>query len=303
MLQSLTYRWNHYTNRVSYVLRGLASFVALSSRKNDHPSVALVMVGRNDDYMPDFAQRLHATITWNVRHLADEIIFVEWNPPADRELLAVNLTREFACLRAYVVPPTTHQAICQNAHLPLLEYHAKNVGIRRARSPWIIATNADVALGISAIRKIRRMPLDKDVAWTAQRIDIPWTERSSGPIGLKQFMFYRRISPYDKLGTGDFLMASRDLWERAGGYDESLTKHRIGCDIRGTAQLLAHGATIRRVGSVLHLAHPTSCSEGVKPHHGEHASLEGVPYQNGSAWGLGGFKEIPIGERIWQLES
>ncbi len=32
-----------------------------------------------------------------------------------------------------------------------MEYHAKNVGIRRAKSDWIIATNADVAIGLDTI--------------------------------------------------------------------------------------------------------------------------------------------------------
>jgi hypothetical protein len=181
----------------------------------------------------------------------------------------------------------------------LLEYHAKNVGIRRATEPWVIATNADIAFGSDLIRTLSESPLNDEVAWTAQRIDIQWS--ATRPIGFFDCVKYHRIAPYVRLGTGDFVLASRKLWERIGGYDESLVKHRIGCDLRGTAQMLAHGAVIQRAGSILHLAHPTSCSVSIQPHHGEAATLEGVPYTNPSTWGLMDFHQTQIGDRIWQI--
>ena len=80
-----------------------------------------MLVGRNDDYMSDFVHRLRATIAWNAKYLVDEVVFVEWNPPADRELLSFELTRRFEFLRAYVVPPAVHLAVCENKNIPLLE--------------------------------------------------------------------------------------------------------------------------------------------------------------------------------------
>ena len=302
MLKGITYRLDQLQQRATYAIRNGSHFVRIRKQFNGYrPSVAAIVVGRNDDYMPDFSQRLHATIAWNIRYLVDDVVFVEWNPPADRELLALSLTKHFDCLRAYVVSPEIHQALCQNRHLPLLEYHAKNVGIRRARSPWIVATNADVALGADTIHTLRHSLLSTDVAWTAQRVDIPWNEWRR-QIGLLDCLRYRRIIPYGRLGTGDFLLASRSLWERAGGYDESLVKHRIGSDTRGAAQMLAHGASIQKAGIVLHLAHPSSCTEQVQPHHGEWASLGELPYQNRADWGLGGCREAQIAERVWMLD-
>jgi hypothetical protein len=111
------------------------------------------------------------------------------------------------------------------------------------------------------------------------------------------------VNPYEKLGTGEFCLASRELWHRARGFDEQMARHRIGCDVRGTAQMVALGGSIKRVGTVLHLAHPTSCTESVQPHHGEMATPEGVPYHNTEDWGLGNFKEVEIAERVWQLRQ
>jgi hypothetical protein len=297
------YRLGVWQQRSTFALRGLSGYLRLHLNHGaSRPTLAAVMVGRNDDYMSDFAARLCATLEWNFRYLISEVVFVEWNPPADRKLLGPELTRRFENVRVYVVPSEIHDRICENSHVKLLEYHAKNVGIRRARSPWIMATNADAALGLDTISKIIKTKLDAKVAWTAERVDIAWREDAQVELGLLDSLRYRRMIPYHQLGTGEFILASKSLWERTGGYDERMVRHRIGCDVRGTAQMLARGASIQKVGSVLHLAHPTSCTEQIQPHHGEMAPLEGLPYDNGPNWGLGECAEVSLGERIWQLE-
>ena len=297
------YRLDQLRKRTAYAAHAATDFVALRREQNGHkPLVAAVVVGRNDDYMSDFRERLEATLEWNIRHLVDEAIFVEWNPPPDRPLLGPVLAARFSNLRAYVVPPEIHLAICENKNIPLLEYHAKNVGIRRAKAPWIISTNADAAFGLDSVRAILNSELSPQVAWTTQRADINWREGRQSAFKLSDAMSYKRVSRYHPLGTGEFCLASRDLWHNIGGYDELMVRHRVGCDVRGTAQMLAHGAEIRKAGLVLHLAHPTSCSEGMQPHHGEAATIEGVPYHNPDDWGLGNRREVQLEERVWRLE-
>ena len=299
----IKYRFNQACARTAYALGGASNYARLRFRANgSRPRIAAVMVGRNDDYMSDFRERLEATVAWNTQYLVDEVVFVEWNPPPDRELLSLELTKKFPSLRAFVVPPEIHRQTCANANIKLLEYHAKNVGIRRALSPWVLVTNADAAVGFDAIGKIVTNGLEPDVIWTAQRIDIPWKEDKQRQIGLLNSLRYRRLNPYDPLGTGEFCLASRELWHRARGYDELMVRHRIGCDVRGTAQMVTQGGKIRHVGTVLHLTHPTSCTENRQPHHGEMATPEGVPYNNPDDWGLGSLREVEISERVWRLE-
>lgn len=260
-----------------------------------------MVVGRNDDYMPDFSARLRATIAWNLAHGITEVVFVEWNPPEQRELLAPAVAEEFSAARCYVVSRQVHERLCRNSNLALLEYHAKNVGVRRAGREWILATNADVVLAPDTVRSLARRSLGRDVAWTAQRVDIRWPEGRVRPVAGRDCLAYKRINPYQSYGTGDFLLAHRTLWHRVRGYDESLVRHRYNCDVRGVAQMLEHGAEARRAGSVLHLEHPTSCTEGVRPHHGEHAGLDGLPYRNTAEWGLGGYEDVPVTDRVWSI--
>lgn len=302
-IRGVVYRLGELRKRTNFAARSAANFARLRVEKNGtRPSVTAVVVGRNDDYMPDFRQRLEATIEWNARHLADEFIFVEWNPPPERPLLSEGLAKRFPFLRGYVVAPEIHKEISENSRVPLLEFHAKNTGIRRARTDWIVATNADAAFGLDTVRAILHTPLSEDEVWTTERFDIPWREGRETSIGLFDCLRYRRPIPYDPLGTGEFAFASRRMWERVRGYDESLTRYRIGVDKRGIAQMIEHGARTRKAGTVLHLAHPSSCTEGVRPHHGEWATLEGLPYTNSENWGLADRAETEIAERVWLIK-
>ncbi len=305
-IRGALYRLGQLEKHTTYALRGIKDFTKLRMYNGTRrPSIAAVVVGRNDDYMPDFEQRLHAAIEWNGQCLVDEVIFIEWNPPPERELLATKLNKRFGFVRTYVVPSQIHQAICQNPRVPLLEFTAKNVGIRRAQAPWIVVTNADAAFGTDTVRTILRGPLLTDEVWTAQRVDIPWREGRSGEIGVLDHLRYRRKVPYDPLGTGEFAFASRQMWERIRGYDESLTRGRLGNDSRGTAQMRFYGAKVRRAGTVLHMTHPTSCTENpgqVQQHHGETATAERLPYHNADDWGLGNCREVQLAERVWRLE-
>ena len=299
----LTHSIRYHLSRSRYAISGTVTYSKLLlMERGNSPSVSLVMVGRNDNYMPDFERRVRIAIEWNLRHLVDEVIFIEWNPPAARPWLSIELAREFSGVKAYVVPAWIHEEIAENPSLPLMEYHAKNVGIRRAKMEWVIAGNADVAIGPDAIIAVRKCAIKKGEAYTAERMDIDWGEGRRKRIGWQDCVKYKRQIEWTRYGTGDFLMARHKDWEKARGYDESLVRHRIGCDRRGAAQLEAHGLFLQRLGRILHMAHPTSCTEGVRPHHGELATIEGVPYQNDAMWGLGDCREEAVSDRVWQLE-
>lgn len=308
MIRGLTYRTNQLRIRCGYAWRSGSHWLASSLVRRhvpEQPQVSAVITGRNDDYQADFRQRLHSTTKWNLQHSVDEVIFVEWNPPANKDLLSIELAHQFPEVRCFVVPTEVHNNICENTNLALMEYHAKNVGIRRAAGTWVIAMNADVALAPDAVRQINRIRQSNVIrssAWTATRYDIPWDEHREKPFGFSDCLRYRRALPYHRHGTGDFLMATKAAWAKSGGYDESMTRHRIGCDIRGAAQLESFGVDLKRIGNVMHLAHAGSASEGTGVHQGVRATTDGLPYTNPANWGLSDCRETSIAERVWRLE-
>src|SRR5215470_6494606 len=115
------YRLGQLQQRAGFAARGIGNYAKLKMRNGSpRPPLAAVTVGRNDDYMPDFRERLLATVAWNTKYLVSEFVFIEWNPPPDRELLSIELAKKFDCVRAYVVPAEIHQRVCQNRNINLL---------------------------------------------------------------------------------------------------------------------------------------------------------------------------------------
>lgn len=268
------------------------------------PEITIVLIGRSDYYHGENRSRLEATLSWNLRHIDGEVIYVEWNRLPEQRSDAGWLVKRFPNLRVYVVPPEIHESLSTNPDIPVMEYFAKNVGIRRARTPWICVMNPDVVLGPETTNRLHR--LQKEYLYGTNRTEFKWGGRrlSLRTLANHKLHRYTLIMNKEHNYIGDFLLAHRDAWHKARGYDESLTDRRSGCDRRGLAQLYHLGVKPRYIGSHFHLDHPESIVYGVKPHHGESFDIYGnLPYHNGPQWGLADTQEIQTQERVCLLKK
>jgi len=268
------------------------------------PDITIIVVGRNDDYQGDFKARLETTLSWNLRHIKGEAIYVEWNPLPGRPSDAEWLVERFPNLRVYIVPPEIHESCCTNPDIPVMEYFAKNVGIRRAKTSWICVMNADVALGPDIVNRLHC--LKKEYLFGTNRTDLRWNnqELSYRMLVNRKRHIYTLIMNKDHTYIGDFLLAHRDVWHQARGYDELLTDRRSGCDRRGLAQMYQMGIKPCYLGTHFHLDHPEAMKYGWDKHHGgifDHC--ENLPYQNSTEWGLADTREIWIKDRVWLLKK
>src|SRR5690242_11351100 len=114
------------------------------------PYLSVVATARNDDHGGNLLHRMQifvdAWISQAKRHvLSSELILVEWNPPRERKTLAEALRWPAdmgPCeVRIVEVPPELHARYRHATALPLYQMIAKNVGIRRARGEFVLATN------------------------------------------------------------------------------------------------------------------------------------------------------------------
>jgi len=130
------------------------------------PYLSLVVASRNDDHGGNPLGRMQIFLSgWleqaRRHNLPSELIVVEWNPPPDRPRLrdVLQWPDNFGpCeVRFIEVPPELHARYEHAGALPLYQMIAKNVGIRRARGQFILATNIDILLS------------DELVAWIASR--------------------------------------------------------------------------------------------------------------------------------------
>ncbi len=125
-----------------------------SATTNDlRPYLSVVATARNDDHGGNLLGRMQifvdALIEQAKRHeLSMELILVEWNPPAERPSLAEALRwpadRGPCAVRVIEVPERVHRRYRHAEALPLYQMIAKNVGIRRSRGQYVLATNIDI---------------------------------------------------------------------------------------------------------------------------------------------------------------
>ena len=108
--------------------------------------------------------------------LAAELILVEWNPPPDRPPLeeALEWPADFgpATVRIVTVPPDVHARFPHATALPLFQMIGKNVGIRRARGRYVLATNIDILLDDATVLYLRDR-LTPGIMLRIDRYDVP----------------------------------------------------------------------------------------------------------------------------------
>lgn len=109
--------------------------------------------------------------------IPSEINIVEWNPPASRPRLRESLAWPAdlgPCeVRFIEVPAAVHQQIEHADAIPLHQMIAKNVGIRRARGDFVLATNIDIILSAELMQFLAERRLASGTMYRTDRHDVP----------------------------------------------------------------------------------------------------------------------------------
>jgi hypothetical protein len=144
------------------------------------PYLSLVVTARNDDHGGNLLGRMQTFVNnWLKQacrfQIPSELIIVEWNPPQDRPRLAEVLRWPAApgpCeVRIIEVPPEAHHRLEHGKALPLYQMIAKNVGIRRARGKFVLATNIDIVFSSELAEFLAQQQLDPDRMYRIDRHD------------------------------------------------------------------------------------------------------------------------------------
>jgi hypothetical protein len=147
----------------------------------DSPYLSVVAASRNDDHGGDPLVRTQIFINMFARQcekyrMPAELILVDWNPVPGRPGLAAVLTvppeTTFVRGRVITVPTALHQRLKYADKLRFFQMIAKNVGIRRARGEFILATNVDILLSDELISFIGHRCLDRGKVYRVDRCDI-----------------------------------------------------------------------------------------------------------------------------------
>jgi len=268
-------------------------------------SLSIVVVGRNDNYRGSFNKNLEQWIQ-NTHDLLPkaEIVLVDWNPPPDKDFLAkaIRWPKDIDA-KIISVSAEIHGSIYNPLNLPLLEYWAKNVGIRRAGGDFILATNPDTLISGQLATEILA-GLKQNMYWRANRVDVEAAPIKHGQWGSYR---YKRLDlkahaiaglrrarrhwdygswrvPHEN-AAGDFLLAPSLVWSELGGWPEITT---IVNHIDGIMMCRIHKLVPGRVfqGPLYHRggARPLTRDtwvESIKAH-----TMRGMPFLPKHDWGL-----------------
>lgn len=278
-------------------------------------SLSIVVVGRNDNYRGSFIKNLEQWLLNTHRLLPQaEIVLVDWNPPPDKKLLA-NAILWPADINAklIVVSAQIHESINNPLGLPLLEYWAKNVGIRRASGDFVLATNPDTLISDRLAEEILGS-LKPAMYWRANRVDVEpvpmgtsvlhpltvhgqWGSYKYKKLDLKAHTIaglrrarrhwkYRSWQVPHENAAGDFLLAPMFVWNELGGWPEiaSIVNH-----IDGIMMCRIHKLVDGRVfqGPLYHQGRERALTRDMSVENLKADTMRGLPFLPKPDWGLG----------------
>ena len=266
-------------------------------------SLSIVMCGRNDDCNGDFDLRAKLAIQYNNSLLSKtdldvEWVWVEWNPVPNRPLFHERFAEWGIDVQLNVVSEEQHARLCMNPAMGLMQFLAKNVGIRRAQGEWILSMNADTYLSDEIVDCLTRIgELIPEDVYLADRINFPshyLADSSWMALGERDVTFIERV---EEAGpgygaAGDFTLMHREQWWKLRGHFEgiSFSTHHLDTLLVKSAE--RYGANIHVLGAVYHADHANSYVNIIdpdKPHHGGSEYVwnhVATPYENPDNWGL-----------------
>lgn len=176
----------------------------------DSPYLSVVVVSRNDDHGGNPLQRTQLCINsfyeqCNRYELSAELIVIDWNPPSDRpglgEVIHWPEDRRFIKSRVITVPPEFHRSLAHSDNLPLFQMIGKNVGIRRARGEYVLATNIDILFSEELMEYLSKKPLQHGHSYRVDRFDVDSDVMKKPLIDVMKYTNDHVIRYNIKLGT------------------------------------------------------------------------------------------------------
>jgi hypothetical protein len=218
------------------------------SRSSRSPYLSVVVTARNDNHGGDLIPRMQtfasALAAQCERHrIESELILVDWNPPGDRPRLAEALEwphTPWCVVRVIEVPHELHARLEHGDRLPIFQMIAKNVGVRRARGEYVLATNVDIILSDELMEEIRPGRLRRDRFYRVDRLDTDIVPEPEA--GIEETLQHCRNNVIRVCGR----MGTLDL--RTGTFYRIYEDQRLPLTVRRVLRFWR--AVLRRVGRV-----------------------------------------------------
>lgn len=198
-------------------------------------SVSIVVTSRNDGYGGNLELRASHALNTMIKNY-DEVIYVDWNSPNDDSLINhLSLNGKGNLRHIQIKKEDVERINPVLVDLPIVEVLGRNIGIKRAKSDWIVSSNIDIMPD-----KLDTSNLQEDTFYAVSRKNVPVsffqsvekdffsycvknsTKFESAP-RITDSYWAGRYDPWSlTVCCGDFQVAHRNLWEKMRGFEESL---------------------------------------------------------------------------------
>lgn len=152
------------------------------------PYLSIVIVVRNDNYGGDFTQRFQNSLNSLSKQIMKaklpvELVLVNYNPLGDalpfEKMITWPVDHPYLMIRMITVPAEVHEErLCDGTErmkLPVSEFIAKNVGIRRASAEFVLSANADIIFDELFFEWLKSNQIAKDSYYRADRFDFEYS--------------------------------------------------------------------------------------------------------------------------------
>jgi hypothetical protein len=268
----------------------------------ERPYLSFVVASRNDGYAGGMLRRLQVCLDNFIDQaeryvIPSEVILVDWNPPAGRDLwdaLRWPAVVRHCTIRVITVPPRVHATLPFATELPMIIHRARNVGVRRARGEFVLPTSADILLSDELAEWISRRTLDPAGLYRIARHDVPEkalrfksSEKRLAYCRDRVTQVHERARSYRieglphlfTNGSGDFTLLSRAMYFRLHGIPEEREFHSMHFD--SVFCFMAHAAG----------AHEIELREPLRIYHVDHGTPSWRP---SASWLEGIAARLPL---------
>jgi hypothetical protein len=231
-------------------------------------SSTIVVTSRNDGYGGNLELRGSHALNCMIERY-DEVIYVDWNSPNDDSLINHLTLKGKGNLRHIQVKKSDIEKINPSLlELPIVEVLGRNIGIRRAKSDWIVSSNIDIMPDILDYEKI-----EDNIFYTVARVNVPVNFFQSVE---KDFFSYckKNISKFEQayiiqneewagqynpwslvVCCGDYQLANKSVWYKMKGFEESMIyRDCADTNVMKKGKIYGNGSQILNL-DIFHLDH------------------------------------------------
>ncbi len=247
-------------------------------------TIGAVVCSRNDNYGGDLQNKFIYTLSALLANM-DQVYYVDWNSP---DISLFDAVRDdipkTGKLHVITITPDMAKELTNNDPDVqfCVEVLARNIGVRRLTTDYIVSTNSDV-MCVSRQNILDNITSENTFDVIA-RTDIPFSTVSSMPYGSQELFDYMLNNRHmwssnqhqagSPLGEsdrwslisccGDFQLAHRNIWHTIKGFEESLVyRGYADSNIQRKADYAGYGLRLVRDTLAYHFTHyPDSGSTG-----------------------------------------